>query len=90
MAASQSEFQSKHTATMAIVDGPDAWIDLGLRYCSGREVGLDLVEAHKWFNLAAQNGSDAARRYRAEVASELTRAEIGEAQRRAREWMSRH
>ncbi len=68
---------------------PDALFELGLMYCSGRGVDLDLIEAHKWFNLAAARGNDDAMRYRAEVAREMTRGEIGEAQRRARGWLSR-
>lgn len=70
--------------------GPDALLQLGLMYCSGREVGLDLVEAHKWFNIAALRGNAEARRYRAEISAEMTKAEIGDAQRRAREWLQRH
>jgi hypothetical protein len=47
----------------------------------------DLVEAHKWFNLAAVAGHDDAARARADVAEEMTAREIAEAQRRAREWL---
>lgn len=68
---------------------PDALYELGLMYCSGRDVQLDLIEAHKWFNLAALRGNDEARAFRAEIARELTRCEISEAQRRARSWLSR-
>lgn len=68
---------------------PDALFQLGLMYCSGHEVGVDLVEAHKWFNLAALRGNAEARRYRAEISAEMTRAQIGTAQRRAREWLQR-
>src|SRR5919106_1601621 len=52
---------------------PEALFELGLMYCSGREVDLDLVLAHKWFNLAALRGNDEAKRYRAEEARELAR-----------------
>ena len=75
--------------TRSVDTGPQTWFELGLMYCNGREVALDLVEAHKWFNIAATHGNEAARRYRAEIARELTRAEIGDAQRRAREWLAR-
>ena len=34
----------------------DALFELGLLYSSGREVEENLVEAHKWFNLAAMKG----------------------------------
>ena len=69
---------------------PDALFELGLMYCCGRDVHLDMVEAHKWFNLAALRGNEAARHYRQELAREMSRAEVGAAQKRAREWMSRH
>ena len=70
--------------------GADALFELGLAYCSGRDGEVDLIEAHKWFNLAALRGNGDAKRYRSELASEMSRAEIGQAQRRAREWLSRH
>jgi TPR repeat protein len=68
----------------------DALFELGLAYCSGRDVGVDFIEAHKWFNLAALRGNGEAKRYRSELASEMSRAEIGQAQRRAREWLALH
>lgn len=68
----------------------DALFELGLMYCAGREVGMDLVEAHKWFNLAALRGNAEAKRYRAEIAAELTKAEVARAQRAAREWLALH
>lgn len=65
----------------------DTLFQLGLRYSSGREVDVDLVTAHKWFNLATTRGHTAARTYRAEVAGDMTRGEIAKAQRMAREWL---
>jgi hypothetical protein len=52
--------------------------------------GFDLVLAHKWFNLAAMMGNVEARRYRAELAREMTVEEVAEAQRLAREYLSTH
>jgi TPR repeat protein len=69
---------------------PDGLFELGLMYCAGRDVELDLVSAHKWFNLAATRGNEDAKRYRMEIAHEMSEAEIAEAQRQAREWLSRH
>jgi len=69
---------------------PDALFELGLMYCSGREVALDMIEAHKWFNLAALRGNVEARHYRQEISREMSRDDIGAAQRRARDWLSRH
>ncbi|MEQ8283176.1 MAG: hypothetical protein RIC04_09595 [Parvibaculum sp.] len=66
----------------------DALYNLGLMYSTGRGVDVDLVTAHKWFNLAAMQGSDAARMCRAELTVEMTPAQIAEAQRQAREWLA--
>lgn len=66
-----------------------AYFDLGVAYSTGSHgAGCDLVEAHKWFNLAAVAGHEEAPACRAEVADEMTAREIAEAQRRARQWLS--
>jgi TPR repeat protein len=87
----RTDFSSRDVVECAAQgEAPDALFELGLMYCSGREVGLDLVAAHKWFNLAAMRGNEDAKRYRLEIASEMTKAEIAEAQRLAREWLRVH
>lgn len=83
-----SAFTSEDLA--AAGGAPDALYELGLMYCTGREVEFDLVSAHKWFNLAAMRGNPEARRCRTEISSEMTRAQIAEAQRQAREWLAHH
>jgi uncharacterized protein len=66
----------------------DAYFDLGLAYSSGSNgVEVDLVQAHKWFNLAAMTGDERSQECRAEVAEEMTAREIAEAQRQARAWL---
>jgi Sel1 repeat. len=66
-----------------------AYFDLGVAYSTGSHgASCDLVEAHKWFNLAAVAGHEEAAICRAEVADEMTAREIAEAQRRAREWLA--
>lgn len=70
--------------------GADALFHLGLMYCAGRDVEIDLVEAHKWFNLAAQRGNQNARAYRLEISREMTKKEIAAAQKSAREWLRCH
>ena len=72
------------------VETADALFGLGLEYSTGRDVEQDLIDAHKWFNLAALKGNRAARDYRAEIAQEMTSEEIAEAQRKAREWLNKH
>ena len=58
-------------------------------YDRGIACGLsDLIEAHKWFNLAAMSGDDRAVTARAEIAMEMTAREVVEAQRRARAFIA--
>jgi TPR repeat protein len=65
-----------------------ACYDLGMVYSSGAEgIGVDLIEAHKWFNLAAMSGSERAQECRAEIAEDMTAREIIEAQKAARAWL---
>lgn len=65
-----------------------AYFDLGVAFSTGSHgAACDLIEAHKWFNLAAVRGHEEAAACRAEVADEMTAREISEAQRRAREWL---
>lgn len=67
----------------------DACFDLGVAYSTGcHGIDCDLVEAHKWFNLAAVAGHEEAAHCRAEVADDMTAREIAEAQRRARQWLA--
>jgi uncharacterized protein len=69
-------------------DQSDALFELGLSYCTGRDGTVDLIQAHKWFNIAAIRGNDEAKRYRSEVASDMSKAEIIRAQKLAREWLA--
>jgi len=79
-----------YTATAGAGASADNLFQLGLMYASGRGVEADLVAAHNWFNLAALRGNAAAKVYRMELAEEMTRSEVIEAQRQARQWMRRH
>ena len=75
--------------TMAAMGDAAALYDLGIAYSSGTGgYAVDLVEAHKWFNLAALSGSIEAQECRAEIADEMTAREIAEAQRQARAWLA--
>jgi len=65
-----------------------ALYDLGICYSTGSSgVEIDLIEAHKWFNLAAVAGLDAAHGARADIAEDMSAREIAEAQRQARRWL---
>jgi uncharacterized protein len=66
-----------------------ACFDLGVAFSTGSNGAVcDLIEAHKWFNLAAARGHEEAAHCRADIADEMTAREIAEAQRRARQWLA--
>ncbi len=66
----------------------DACYDLGMVYSSGAEgLDVDMIEAHKWFNIAAVSGSERAAECRAEIAEDMSAREIIEAQKAARAWL---
>ncbi|RYE02709.1 MAG: hypothetical protein EOP61_07560 [Sphingomonadales bacterium] len=66
----------------------NACYDLGVVYSSGAEgMDIDLIEAHKWFNLAAMSGDERAKDCRAEISEDMTAREIIEAQKAARAWL---
>jgi len=68
----------------------DVLFDLGMIYSTGRGGLIDLVAAHKWFNLAALKGRVDAIALRREVAGLMSDVEIAMAQREARAWMTAH
>ena len=78
-------------STMApLGEGPasgDMLFELGMMYSVGRDVPIDLVSAHKWFNLAAVKGNREAIRLRREIADQMSESEIAAAQRAARDWL---
>jgi hypothetical protein len=67
-----------------------AFLELGIHCTTGAAVPVDLVSAHKWFNIAAMRGNREAIRLRREIAAEMTTVEITTAQRAAREWITTH
>jgi TPR repeat protein len=62
-----------------------AQYDLGRMYADGQGVPQDYVLAHMWLNLAGAAGEAEAIRHRDAVASNMTRSQIADAQRLARE-----
>jgi uncharacterized protein len=69
---------------------PDVLFERGLYWASGRAGVVNLVAAHKWFNLAVLKGRSDAIVMRREVAELMSEAEIAAAQREARDWVSTH
>ena len=63
---------------------------LGAMYSMGDGVTQDYVIAHMWFNIAAASGNANAEKGRDMAAKQMTRAQIAEAQKMAREWVAKH
>jgi uncharacterized protein len=62
-----------------------AAFELAMCYASGAAgAPVDLVQAHRWFNVAAAWGNADALPWRSEIADEMSRVEVAEAQRLAR------
>jgi len=86
-----ARFDMAGAGEMAQIGGLDETLfQLGMEASTGRSGAPDLVAAHKWFNLAALQGSAEAARYRQEIAAELSAAEVAMALRAAREWLTTH
>ena len=78
---------------MAVASGEsrvETLCNLGLVYATGKGGKVDLIAAHKWLNIAAIRGSERAASLRADLARNMTKAELAEALRAAREWMTMH
>lgn len=84
-----AQFLIDSRLTKAARGDADACYDLGMVFSSGAQgMGVDLVEAHKWFNLAAIAGKREAQMCRADISEEMTAREIAEAQKAARAWLA--
>ena len=62
---------------------------LSTLFASGTGVEQDYVEAHKWANIAAANGSETAGEQRDLLANLMTADQVAAAQKRARDFMAR-
>ena len=84
-----AEFHIRSSIADAESGDVDALFELGITFSTGRGgAPVDLIEAHKWFNLAALSGCTRGQECRAEISLEMTAREIAEAQRQARAWLS--
>ncbi len=85
-----ARFEILDSNSAPLGEGPaagDVLFELGMMYSIGRDMPVDLVSAHKWFNLAAVRGNADAIRLRREIASQMSEAEVAAAQRAARDWL---
>ncbi|NNU16029.1 hypothetical protein HK107_06805 [Parvularcula sp. ZS-1/3] len=73
------------------VPSADEMYRMGIEASTGVEGGgVDLVAAHKWFNLAALQGNEEAMFYRRQITEEMDSRQVAAAQRDAREWLRKH
>ena len=84
------DMSSIECGALGAVASGTVFLQLGLMNAIGRVAPVDRVAAHKWFNLGAGEGVAEAARMRKELSLEMSAAEIAEAQRAAREWISTH
>ncbi|GGA93409.1 hypothetical protein GCM10011491_21920 [Brucella endophytica] len=68
----------------------DILFEMGMMYATGRDCDVDLVAAHKWFNIAAIKGNERAAIMRSEIATSMSKLDLATALRAAREWMTTH
>lgn len=73
------------------VPSADEMYRMGIEASTGVDGGaVDLVAAHKWFNLAALQGNEEATFYRKQITEEMDARQVAAAQRDAREWLRKH
>lgn len=64
---------------------------LGGLYKRGQDaLPADLVQAHKWFNLAVATGFEIARQDMEEVEAGMSREQVEKARSMAKEWLAKH
>ncbi|MCF6222038.1 MAG: hypothetical protein L3J65_13085 [Robiginitomaculum sp.] len=88
MAFTDVEVKEAREAVIAKAEAADLF-RLGLIYSTDHEDrGPDMIEAHKWFNLAAMLGSQPAKAYKSELSMEMSTEDVTLAQRAARGWLA--
>jgi TPR repeat protein len=86
----QSHIDTSTALPVEMSANGDVLFDLGMMFSTGRNGAVDLIAAHKWFNLAALKGRVDAIALRREIAELMSDVEIAMAQREARAWMTVH
>jgi TPR repeat protein len=76
----------RHWRPLADQGNPAAQSNLALMYAKGQGVPRDYVRAYMWSSLSAARGHQDGARNRDAVARGMTKAQIAEAQKLAREW----
>jgi TPR repeat protein len=84
------DFETADMAAIGAASNADILFEMGLMYATGRDCAIDMIAAHKWFNIAAIKGCQRAAMLRSEIAETMSKSELAKALRDAREWMTRH
>ena len=50
------EMENADMAALGAANNADILFEMGLMYATGRECEVDMIAAHKWFNIAAIKG----------------------------------
>lgn len=87
--ASCGEEKEKTIQERAEQGGAAAQFNLGVMYADGNGVPQDDIQAYVFFNLAAAQGDKDAKKYREQIAERMTKEQIAEGQKLAREWLER-
>ncbi|MDG4596580.1 MAG: tetratricopeptide repeat protein [Candidatus Contendobacter sp.] len=69
---------------------PQAQVNLAIMYEEGQGVPPDYAQAYFWYTLADGQGDSQAPQAKQDVAKKMTRAQVEEAERRAREFKAAH
>ena len=67
---------------------PEAQLNLGAMYYSGRGEAKDILKAYAWCNIAAINGGTDAISYKDNIAMKLTNGQIAEAEELTKELLN--
>lgn len=85
----QDEYQAASWFRKAAEQGfKPAQVNLGVMYAQGQGVAQNMVESHKWFNIAGGAIDEEGFDLREVVEEQMSDAEITEAMRLAKEWLT--
>ncbi|MFK4824066.1 sel1 repeat family protein [Paenochrobactrum sp. BZR 588] len=73
-----------------IVTEDQILFEMGVMYATGRDCEINVVEAHKWLNIAAIRGHKQAADLRSQLARTMSKTELASALHEARKWMIMH
>lgn len=73
-----------------IISEEQILFEMGIMYATGRDCDVNVIEAHKWLNIAAIRGHQQAAEMRSQLATTMSKTELAAALHEARKWMNTH